>query len=530
MKNFRFFFFLIFFCSLLFFSGCEENHPPVIVSVKITPENPSSYDGLLCEISVTDEDGNLSSVEFEWFVNNDSVIRKPRRSISGSSYADNDFLPFSYTNPLDIVRCDVTVHDDEQEKVIASASVEILPYRIHGLNFSPYIDGQDPNYGIPIDENQIRERMTIIAPYTNWIRTFGCSNGLEVSGRIAHELGLKAAIGAWLSKDFQANQKEIDNLIKVGKAGEADLLIVGSEVLHRNDMSEYELIDYINQVKAAVPKIKVTTADVYYDLVAHPEVIKACNVLMVNYYPYWEGNHINRAIGNLHARHQEVIANSKGKKIIVSETGWPSAGDTIRNAVPSLENACYHFLNFVSWARAEGFEYFYFEAFDEQWKDQYEGPQGAHWGVWDKYGQMKTCMLDVFKGLTTEDNWTCKEKPGGPGKPEIKFTYVPPYNSYENLRGRVLHVWPDEYRVAVYIYVYGGWWNKPYWNKPLTAIDCDGNWVCDITTGGIDPRATRINAYLVSANYNPPILSGDSLPQELEQIAVAWVKVQRNPE
>jgi hypothetical protein len=33
---------------------------------------------------------------------------------------------------------------------------------------------------------------------------------------------------------------------------------------------------------------------------------------------------------------------------------------------------------------------------------------------------------------------------------------------------------PSEHRVAVYIYVNGGWWTKPFRDAPLTSINCDG--------------------------------------------------------
>lgn len=521
----------VFFVSLiLFFAGCEENHPPVVNNIEITPANPSTNSDLTCSVYVTDKDENLSSIDFEWTING-SYARSEFQSISGSSRTVQDVLTLEHTAPMDVVRCEVIVRDEELETVTRSVEVEIQPYRVHGLNFGPFIDGQDPNWGSIVDESQVRERMWIIAPYTNWARTYGTGGGLEVCGMVAHDFGLKAAIGAWLGKDRLANDEEIKNLIKAAKAGEADLLIVGSEVLHRGDLPEDELIRYINKVKRAVPGIEVTTSDVYSALLAHPNVIDACDVIFANYYPYWEGIHIDHAVAHTHSRHQELVAKSGGKRVIASEIGWPSAGNTIGNAVPSLENACFHFINFVSWARTEKVDYFYFEAFDEQWKDQYEGPQGAHWGIWNKYGEMKPCMVDVFRGLTIEDNWTCKDMPGGPGEPEIKFTYVPPYGSFNNLNGRVFHVWPEDYRVAVYIYVYGGWWTKPYWNRPLTTIDCDGKWTCDITTGGIDQKATQIIAYLVPADYQPPLAYGGSLPkQELESVAVDWVKRNRSPD
>ena len=269
-------------------------------------------------------------------------------------------------------------------------------YKLYGLDFSPYMDGQDPNQGSQVSEAQLRPRMAIIAPYTHWIRTFGCGSGLEKAGQVAHELGLQSAIGAWLSADSVANGQQIACLITVGQAEQADMLIVGSEVLLRGDLTEGQLIEYINQVKEAVPGVPVATADVYGELIAHPSVLAAGDVVLANFYPYWEGINVQQAMASLQSRYQQVKAVAGDKQVLVSETGWPSGGNPYGNAVPSPENAAFYFRDFVSWARAGGVGYFYFEAFDETWKATYEGPQGAHWGVWDKDGNLKPGMQDVF--------------------------------------------------------------------------------------------------------------------------------------
>lgn len=107
--------------------------------------------------------------------------------------------------------------------------------KLYGINFSPYIDEQNPEYGSQVDRTQISERMKIIAPYTFWIRTYGVEGGLEYAGPVAHEMGLKTAIGAWLSGDIKANDRQINELINESKAGYVDLAIVGSETLLRND-------------------------------------------------------------------------------------------------------------------------------------------------------------------------------------------------------------------------------------------------------------------------------------------------------
>ncbi len=413
----------------------------------------------------------------------------------------------------------------------SNANFTIIPkYRIYGIDLSPYMDGQNPDLGSPISEEQLMTRMQIIAPYTHWIRTFGSTNGLEKAGSIAHNMGLKAAIGAWLSKDLTANEREISNLINASKAGQVDLAIVGSEVLLRGDLSESQLIGYINIVKQKAPGVQVTTADTYGEILSHPAVVSAVDIVFVNYYPYWEGIKVDNAVAAIHGWHQQVKSVAGSKSIYVSETGWPSCGNPIGDAIPSPQNSSFYFLNFVSWARANNVPYFYFEAYDESWKVKNEGPQGACWGVWDKNGSMKAGMQDVFDNKTISDNWSGSSIPGGPGNASIEFTYVPPYGSFENLKGQVWHVKPVDYKAAVYIMVGSGWWTKPYFSTPLTVINPDGTWTCDITTGGSDQYATAIIAYLVPNGYSPPLMSGGStLPAELEQNSVAKIEATRSP-
>src|SRR5437588_11894336 len=145
-----------------------------------------------------------------------------------------------------------------QEKSVGGT----IAYRLHGLNFSPFVNGLDPGKGDTISEEQLRGRMAAVAPYTRWVRTFSCRNGLENVGRLAHRVGLKVAIGAWLDKNSpDANQQEIKRMIRIALDGNADMLIVGSETLQRKDLSEEEIIRYIKQVKQAVPSIPVTWAD-----------------------------------------------------------------------------------------------------------------------------------------------------------------------------------------------------------------------------------------------------------------------------
>lgn len=256
----------------------------------------------------------------------------------------------------------------------------------------------NPDNGSLVDREQVMERLTIIAPYTTWIRTYGTENGLENIAPAAHNIGLKTAIGAWLGTDAATNERQINELINETKAGYVDLAIVGSETLQRNDLSEDQLIDYIRRVKQEAPGINVTTADMYGELPNHPRVMAECDVIMYNSYPYWEGVSIDNAIEMRDSCYRNMVNQGMNKPILISETGWPSAGNEIGSAVPSPENSIRYLYDFASWASKNNVQNFYFEAFDETWKTAKEGPQGAHWGIWDKAGNLKPGMETVLSG------------------------------------------------------------------------------------------------------------------------------------
>jgi exo-beta-1,3-glucanase (GH17 family) len=204
-----------------------------------------------------------------------------------------------------------------------------------------------------------------------------------------------------------ANEQEITNLIKAAGDGAVDMAIVGSETLLRGDLTAAQLISYLDRVRAAIPPaIPVTTADTCDQLLRTPQVVAHTDAIFVNDYPYFAGVPVNCGIAALHYCYQQLTAVAGGRPVIISESGWPSCGDTRNQAVPSPENASFYFLNLVSWARANNVPFFYFEAFDEPWKAKYEGTIGACWGVWNKDGKLKPGMERVFEDQTIPDNWS----------------------------------------------------------------------------------------------------------------------------
>ncbi|WP_425392125.1 glycosyl hydrolase family 17 protein [Ekhidna sp.] len=264
---------------------------------------------------------------------------------------------------------------------------ELLNEGMHGLCFSPYQEGQAP--GDQLTAEQIKRRIDIIKPHTQWIRSFSCTEGNELIPVIAKANGLKTLVGAWLGTDDEINQKEIAGVIEVAKAGHADIVAVGNEVLYRKDLTEDELLAFIYQVKEALPGIPVGYVDAYYEFGFKPRITEACDVILANCYPYWEGCALEYSLLYMKDMFRRAMMAGEGKRVIITETGWPDQGQVFHGAIPSHENAMKYFINTQLWSKQEDIEIFYFSSFDESWKTGDEGDVGAFWGIWDKHEQPK---------------------------------------------------------------------------------------------------------------------------------------------
>ena len=253
---------------------------------------------------------------------------------------------------------------------------------------SPYEEGQQP--GDTLTEEQIRRRLKIIQPYTKWIRSFSCTEGNELIPKIARELGIKTFVGAWLGNDAEINKKEIAGLIKLANEGYVDIAAVGNEVMYRQDLSEEELLSFINEVKEKITTdVPVGYVDAYYEFEDRPAISDACDIILANCYPFWEGCHQDYSLLYMKDMYRRAQRAGKGKKVIITETGWPSQGSSLAGAVPSEENAMKYFINAQTWSKEEDIDLFYFSSFDESWKVGSEGDVGSYWGIWDKDEKLK---------------------------------------------------------------------------------------------------------------------------------------------
>jgi GPH family glycoside/pentoside/hexuronide:cation symporter len=313
--------------------------------------------------------------------------KKPSEKKVSSYYQVEKLLTLAKLNFDVHVRSNGEFASKSEAEIKAMFSTS-LANGVHGLCFSPYREGQ--NIGDILSESQIRERMDVIAPHTKWVRSFSCSDGNELIPQVAREKGLKTMVGAWIGNDRTRNDKEIATLIDLARSGYVDIAAVGNEVLLRNELTKEEVIGYIRKVKNALPDIPVGMVEPYYLFHENPDLAKACDVILANCYPFWEGCPIDHAPQYLQHMHAVAKQAAEGKPVIITETGWPNQGNNHHDqAVASPTNAMKYFISVNNWSKKHTVDLFYFSSFDESWKVHHEGDVGDRWGIWDKNEQLK---------------------------------------------------------------------------------------------------------------------------------------------
>lgn len=272
---------------------------------------------------------------------------------------------------------------------------------LKGVCYGPFRDNENPDMGVFPFLDELNADLEFISnskiAAAIKIRMYGSTDTPAEIPALCEKFGVECYLGVWLSKYNIENKKEIESIIRIANQGLRNVktLIVGNEVLLRKDMTEEKLISYIREVKKSTI-LPVTTAEIWAVWKEHPQLANEVDFLTAHIHPYWEGIPINKAAEYVVNKWKDMKSLFPNKRIVVGETGWPSEGKTVNSAIPSKENQARFFKEFIQLAEREDIEYFYFELFDEKWKDKFEGKAGAHWGIFNSDGSPKDLLKDLI--------------------------------------------------------------------------------------------------------------------------------------
>lgn len=265
-----------------------------------------------------------------------------------------------------------------QDKQQASDFRGILP----SVSYAPFEGTGHPDVdNIPTVE-KIRADLKKLAPLTRAIRLYSSTGGVELVPPIAAEFGLKVTVGAWIDKNTERNEREMQAAVELAKKNSNVIgVVVGNETIYRGELKVEELAELIRRVKRQV-SVPVTTGEIWNIWRDNPSLASSVDFIAAHVLPYWENFKDTQAVDQAVYIYGLLRENFPGKRITIAEFGWPSAGYNLRNAEPGQFQQAVVLRNFVTRAEAIGMDYNIVEAIDQPWKF-FEGSVGPYWGILD---------------------------------------------------------------------------------------------------------------------------------------------------
>lgn len=189
----------------------------------------------------------------------------------------------------------------------------------------------------------------------------------------------------------QVNQldSELETLISAVKSAggwsKVDTISIGNELVNSGQKTPAQMKEYVNKAKATLQGAgyngPVTTVDTFIKVINNPEMCDIGDYITVNAHAYFDGGYSADQAGEwVLGQIQRVATACPGKRVLVTESGWPSQGIANKKAVASKENQK---AAIASIKEKCGDATFLFSAFDEDWKQDRADTFNAecHWGI-----------------------------------------------------------------------------------------------------------------------------------------------------
>ena len=294
------------------------------------------------------------------------------------------------------------------------------PISFYGLNYNTR---KGPDWAADMERCKSRAEVVrdlkLLSRITTRIRLLSlvdCDQGALVWSVLTTELSsvnMETWLGLWVGPDPQVFGNEVNALAKMipdimaseNWKSRLSGITVGSEAIYREDLTISEAIANLEttrallqayRIKMDVPVAIVDIAPIYSN---SQELRIASDTIMTNTFPFWEGLPVDLAVDELEIDLGWLVnlPESQGKPFILSEHGWPSAGNLDNVGIASPQNQQQYTRESYCYLKQKGWAYYWFTAIDNDWR-QDQDPDNTiegNWGFLDDNLKLK----DHFEGF-----------------------------------------------------------------------------------------------------------------------------------
>lgn len=217
------------------------------------------------------------------------------------------------------------------------------------------------------------------------IRLYGVDCNQVENVLAAKKSNQKIFAGIFDVHQITSGVQAIDSAIKSTPGAswnDIDTVSVGNELVNNGQATPAQIKSYTQEARTALAKTDYTgpvvSVDTFIATINNPELCDASDYIAINAHAFFDGHIAAENSGKWVLQQIQIVSTvCPGKRVLVTETGWPSRGESNGIAVPSKSNQN---VAIDSIKETCGSAAILFTAFDDLWKD--DGPFAAEkfWG------------------------------------------------------------------------------------------------------------------------------------------------------
>ncbi|CAI4048985.1 hypothetical protein SKDZ_13G4320 [Saccharomyces kudriavzevii ZP591] len=261
----------------------------------------------------------------------------------------------------------------------SSASSSISASGAKGITYSPYNDD-----GSCKSTAQVSSDLKQLTGFDN-IRLYGvdCSQVENVlQGKTSSQ---KLFLGIYYVEKIQDAVDTIKSAVEsYGSWSDITTISVGNELVNDGSATATQVGEYVSTARSALTSAgytgSVVSVDTFIAVINNPDLCDHSDYMAVNAHAYFDQNTAAENAGPwVLEQIQRVYTACGGKKeVVVTETGWPSKGDTYGEAIPSKAN---QEAAISSIKNSCGSSAYLFTAFNDLWKADGQYDVEKYWGI-----------------------------------------------------------------------------------------------------------------------------------------------------
>lgn len=190
--------------------------------------------------------------------------------------------------------------------------------------------------------------------------------------------------------DIDQVEQEINIIIEAAKNDWSciDTVSIGNELVNQGTAPS-KVVAAIGTARGLLTAAgytgSVVTVDTFTAMIANPSICEASDYAAANCHPFFDGGRTAEQAGEFVVQQSQRVADAcGGKRVVITETGWPWQGEANNLAVPSVQNQQAAISSLKSSFSKNSQDLILFSAYDDLWKQDNAATFGCekYWGIY----------------------------------------------------------------------------------------------------------------------------------------------------